>query len=515
MHIVCFGDFELNLLTRQLTCTGTPVPLGARAFDLLAVLVKTPDRIISRDEAMLQVWPDTIVGENNLNVQIANLRRALRPEAIVTVPGRGFKFGLALRQPAPPAGAMPAPPIPDRPSIVVLPFSDLSGQHDIGWLADGCVEDITTELARFKDLFVVARNSAARFREVPRDLRDVARQLGVRYVVEGSVRAAGGRVRVTAQLIDALHGGQVWAEHFDTNLTDHFEVQHQIAHSLVTCLAPQIARVETERLRLSPPENVTAHGLARQAWAVVSAGDMDYDRAPREAGLAAAKQALALDPQSALAWRTIAWLNWWDAYHATTRSIPATLAQGMAAAEQALGIDPMDHHSRRLRAQLLFMSGKPDEGLSELRLARQINPNCAITLAWSGLYEATHGTTSDGLPLAKMALRLSPFDPSRGSMLAALGFVHFSARAYPEAVSCAQDALLEATNAATPLVLATIAYVGAGRVAEARQSFQRLNILAPKLVQARLSGVWLANNPDYITRATTYFRIAAGLETPA
>jgi len=135
---------------------------------------------------------DMVVGENNLNAQIANLRRILGPEAIVTVPRRGLRFALQL------GCEPPALTLPDRPSVVVLPFSTFGGDPDLDWLADGFVEDITTELSRFRDLFVVARNSAFVYRQMPRDLREIARNLGVRYVVEGSVRATPARVRVTA-----------------------------------------------------------------------------------------------------------------------------------------------------------------------------------------------------------------------------------------------------------------------------------------------------------------------------
>ena len=166
------------------------IAIGARAFDLLDLLIACRNRVVGRDEIMASVWPDTVVGGNNLNVEVGNLRCLLGPEATVTVPGRGLRFALEVDTEGPLALGLP-----DRPSVVVLPFSDLGGDPELSWFADGFVEDITAELSRFRDLFVVARNSAFVFRQTPRDLRAVSRGLGVRYAVEGSVRDGPARAR--------------------------------------------------------------------------------------------------------------------------------------------------------------------------------------------------------------------------------------------------------------------------------------------------------------------------------
>ncbi len=457
---------------------------------------------------MAAVWPDTVVGENNLNVQVANLRRILGSDAIVTVPRRGLRFALEL------ARAPPAQTLPDRPSVVVLPFSTFGGDPALDWLADGFVEDITTELSRFRDLFVVARNSAFVYRQMPRDLREIAGDLGVRYVVEGSVRATPARVRVTSQLIDANSGGHVWAETFDREMRDHFKMQAIVARAIVSCLSPQIDRAESLRLRVLRPEDLTAHGLAQQAWTAISSEEMSYDCGPRDRAAALARQALDLDPNSGLAFRTLAWVAWWNVYHATTPSVPATLAEGIEAATRAIALDATDHHARRLRAQLHFMNQDAEAGLQELRLAGEINPNCALTLCWLGFYEAVNGDPTKGVPLAQAGLRRSPRDPARGSMLCALGFAHFAERNYAAAAEAAEAALAEAASGATPLILGTIAYVGVGRIDKATETFLKIERIAPTLVEARLAGRWLSSNADYLTRAHSFFRIAAGLEPP-
>lgn len=509
MDSVRFADFTLQRNARRLVRGGKDVPVGARAFDLLDLLVAMRDRVVSRDEIMEIVWPGTVVGENNLNVQVANLRRILGPEAIVTVPGRGLRFALDVASEGHIALGMP-----DRPSVVILPFSDLGGDPDLAWLADGFVEDITTELSRFRDLFVVARNSAFVYRQMPRDLRVISRELGVRYVVEGSVRATPERVRVTAQLIDATTGGHVWAENFDRDLAGHFDTQARVARAIVTCLAPQIDRAEAERMRVTPPEDLTAHGLALRGWSVISAGDMAYDRGPRDRAADLARQALALDAGSGLAWRVLAWVAWWNVYHATSASVPETLAEGIEAATRAVAADPTDHHGRRLRALLHFMNQDARAGLPELRQAHEMNPNCAVTLAWLGLYEGFHGDAARGVPLAEAALRRSPRDPSRGSLLVVLGFAQFAMCNYGAAAEAADAALAEAAGSATPLILGAISWVGAGRIDRAAAAFAKVEKIAPSLVEARLAGRWLTSNPDYLARAHTFFRIAAGLAPP-
>ncbi len=503
-----FADFILDRRKRVLLRGRDIVPLGARAFDLLEVLHIHRDRVVPRDEIMQAVWPDTVVGDNNLNVQVSNLRRLLGADAIVTVPGRGLHFALEVL----PKG--PELTLPDRPSVAVLPFDTLGGDPDFDWLADGFVEDITTELSRFRDLFVVARNSAFVYRQAPRDLRAVARELGVRYLVEGSVRARADRVRVTAQLIDAASGGHVWAENFDRDMADHFETQARVARAIVTCLSPQIDRAEADRISVLAPEDMTAHGLAQRAWVIISSGDMGYDPGPRDGAEDMARQALTRDANSALAWRVCAWVAWWNVYHGTTDSVPETLAAGIDAATRAIAIDKTDHQARRLRAQLHFMQQDVAAGLSELRQANEMNPNCAVTLCWLGFYEAINGRADIGVPLAEAGLRRSPRDPTRGSMLCALGFAQFAAHDYHATADAAEAALSEAAHSATPLILGTIAYVGLGRMEEAAQTFRKLEKLAPKLVEARLAGRWLSTNPDYLARADTFFRIAAGLAPP-
>jgi TolB-like protein/tetratricopeptide (TPR) repeat protein len=506
-----FQDCILRPALRQILRDGRPLPLGARAFDVLQHLVANAGRVVGRDELMLAVWGDAVVGDNNLNVQVATLRHLLGREAVLTVAGRGLRFGHPVRAVAAPEDA---PEPPDRPSVAVLPFADLGAAAAWPWLADSIVEDVTTELSRFRDLFVVARNSAFAWRGQARDVRAIARALGVRYVVEGSIRMAGGQVRATAQLIEAAAGNHVWAEHFDGAVEDPFAMPARIAAGIVAALAPQIEGAESRRMRRAPPADLGAFGLAQSAWAVMSAGEMAFDQAPRERAAALARAALAADPACGLAHRVLAAVAWWHGYHGTTDDVAATVATGLASAGTAIALDPQDHHAWRQKGLLAFMAQDAAEGLAALRHAHALNPNCAVTLAWLSFNEALHGDPALGVPLAEAALRRSPRDPARFEMLCALGFAQFAARDYAGAAASAQAARLGMADAAPPLVLGAIAQVGAGDLAEAAATFARLQATAPALAAARLAGRWLSTNPDYQARAHTFLRVAAGLAPP-
>ena len=511
-----FGGFDMLPGTRRLMHDDAPVVIGARAFDLLQCLIECRERVVSKDDLIRRIWPETVVGENNLNVQVATLRKLLGPQAVVTVAGHGYRFGLELKVPQVAVAdlqSLSAPlALPDKPSIAVLPFLNLSDDPQQAFLADGVTEDITTELSRFHSLFVIARNSAFTYKGQAVDVRCVSRELGVRYVVEGSVRRAGKRVRVVAQLIDALTGEHVWAERYDRVQGDIFDLQEEVTHAIVTAMAPQIDVAEDQRSRRVRPDNLTAYALAQRGWAVASASDMAYDCSPRDEAFRWATRALALDANCALALRTVALVQWWHAYHNTTESMPETIAHGLAAATRAVALDHGDHHARRWRAQLLFMAGQPDDGLAELRQAHQINPNCALTLSWLGCYEATTGDESKGVPYALEALRLSPRDPSRAAFLAVLGFAHFATGDYAAAAAAAQAALREAPGSPIPHVVGAISWVGVGEIAMAQAEFQQLVRIAPRLAEARLAGRWLSARPRYLQRAHTFLRIAAGLE---
>src|SRR5579863_465879 len=271
-----FGEFRFSERRKELTRDGAVVPLGSRALDILACLLRNAGGTVGKDALMAAVWPGRVVEENNLTVHMAALRRALAggqggTGLIATDPGRGYRLlvpVLATVGDPPPSGGgasfqkgghpRDAAARQDKPSVAALPFDNMGGDPDQTWFADGMVEDIITELSRSRSLFVVARNSSFSYRGTAHDIRQVGAELGVRYVLEGSVRRSGDRVRVNAQLIEAETGSHIWAERYDRDIGDMFAVQDEITRAVTVAIEPAVAGAEQVRAIRTLPENLGA-----------------------------------------------------------------------------------------------------------------------------------------------------------------------------------------------------------------------------------------------------------------
>ena len=273
-----FGDYVLDPDRRELTRGSEAVAIGPQVFDLLVYLVQNRERVVSKDDLLDAVWGGRIVSESTLTSHINAVRKAIgdsgeEQRLIRTIARKGFRFVGDVREAQSSDGFSPqktepaqsnepsahALALPDKPSIAVLPFQNLSGDPEQEYFADGVVEDIITALSRIRWLFVIARNSSFTYKGRAVDVKQVGRELGVRYVLEGSVRKAANRVRITGQLIDATTGAHLWADRFEGTLDDIFELQDQIAASVVGAIAPQLERAEIERAKRKPTESLDAY----------------------------------------------------------------------------------------------------------------------------------------------------------------------------------------------------------------------------------------------------------------
>jgi len=267
-----FGEYCLLAHRRELLVRGLPAKVGSRAFDLLLALVRRQGQLATKDELMAEVWPNTMVEDNNLKVHISAIRRLLRQEPacsswLLTIPGRGYRFVASVERKGPthlsyeasvPQGAVePAAPLqlPDKPSIAILPFTNIGSDPEQDYFADGVVEDIITALSRCHSLLVIARNSSFTYKGRAVDVRQVGRELGVRYILEGSVRKAGSRVRITSQLVEAEAGAHVWADRYDREFGDIFALQDEMTANIVGALVPSVERAEMQRAGPSPQES--------------------------------------------------------------------------------------------------------------------------------------------------------------------------------------------------------------------------------------------------------------------
>jgi TolB-like protein len=304
-----FGSFRLIPARRMLLDDGKPLRLGNRAFDILVALVERAGETIPRDQLIARTWPDTVVDEGALRVHVAALRKALGDGAgkryVANNPGRGYTFVAPVtREHAHADNALTdGAALPDKPSLAVLPFQNMTGDAEQEYFVDGMVEEITTAIARVPWLFVIARNSSFTYKGKPITVKQVAQELGVRYVLEGSVRKAGNRVRITGQLIDTTTDAHIWADRFDAAIDDIFELQDQVASGVAGAIEPKLRQSEIERASRKSTANLTAYDLYLRALA------QSYrftDEGVAEA-VVLARQALAIDPSYAPAAAMVGW----------------------------------------------------------------------------------------------------------------------------------------------------------------------------------------------------------------
>ena len=297
---ISFGRFCLDLSRRQLARDGVSIPLGSRALDVLCVLAAAKGEVVSKDELMTVVWPGLVVEENNIQVHVSALRKALDADQggdthLVTVPGRGYRLvGLKPASSAIDSGPESASgaPLAEKPSIAVLPFQNMSGDPEQEYFADGMVEEIITGLSRIKWLSVISRNSTSIYKHKPAGIKEVAHMFGVRYVLEGSVRKAGNRVRITAQLIDGKTDAHLWAEHYDRVLEDVFALQDEITMCVVGAIEPNLWKAEIDRIKRQRPKNLNAYDLVLRSLPFVL-GHIPQDS---EVAIPLLQEALKLQP---------------------------------------------------------------------------------------------------------------------------------------------------------------------------------------------------------------------------
>jgi TolB-like protein len=331
--VVTFGAFRLDPRQRVLWRDGTAIELGSRASEILVALASAKGAVVSKDSLIAEVWPGQIVEENTLQAQISGLRKALGEVGqnyIVTVPGRGYR--LVCEEAMPAATTSPAPR--GRPSIAVLAFDNLSGAPADECFADGMAEDLITELSRSRSMLVVARNSSFTFKGRVMDVREIGRELGVRYVLEGSVRRAGERIRVTAQLIEAEGGLHIWAERYDRLLTDLFETQDEITSAVTRAIEPAVESAERSRLLRKRPENM-------DAWEALQRAKSSFDDEEWAKAHAWFRHSIELDPDFAPPHAERAFFLYAEIM-AGRVPYEATLAEAEAESRQAIRLDPND-----------------------------------------------------------------------------------------------------------------------------------------------------------------------------
>jgi TolB-like protein len=505
-----FEDYALDPDRRELTRHAEAVAIGPKVFDLLLYLIQNRGHVVSKDDLLEAIWSGRIVSESTLTSHINAMRKAVgdngeEQRLIRTVARKGFRFVGEIREAsdehasrssgAATADTASAPTLilPDSPSIAALPFQNWSGDPEQEYFADGVVEDIITALSRIRWLFVIARNSSFTYKGRSVDVKQVGRELGVRYVLEGSVRKAANRVRITGQLVDATTGGHLWADRFEGSLDDIFELQDQVAERVVGAITPTLERAEIVRSKRKPTESLDAYDYYLRGMANFHRGTR---RAISEA-LPLFSKAIELDPSFASAYGMAAWCYYWRKMNNWTGDRAQEFAEGVRLANHALdlGADDAVALSRAGHAYAHF-GGDLDRGVAAVDRALVLNPNLSAAWYLSGFQRISLGEHDDAVERFARAMRLSPLDPGTFQIQTGTAMAHMFARRFDVACSWAEKASRELPNILRVSAFSAASYALAGRMDEARHTIERVRRIDASLRISNVEGWVVLRRPE-------------------
>jgi adenylate cyclase len=480
---ISFGRFRLDLRRPELRRDGQPVRIHRRALGILCTLAEAKGEIVSKDELMARLWPGRIIEEGNLHVHVSALRKSLDEHGeghsfVVTVPGRGYRLAdlTGLRSAQLTEDSFPPQlPLPDKPSIAVMPFANLSGDPDQEYFSDGMVEEIITALSRIRWLFVIARNSSFTYKDQAVDVKQIGRELGVRYVLEGSVRKAGGRVRITAQLIEAETGAHLWADRFDGSLEAIFSLQDQVAISVAGVIEPALQAVEIRRAVDRPRNDPTAYDLYLRALRTTDSWEKkDYLEALDWLSQAT-KQDATYGPALALSavYHTALNASGWTDDPEATRQTAISLARRAVrnAGDNAATLG-------RAAYALAYLGEDIDAATALMDRSLDLNPSSADGWRWSGWLRLWAGLPDVAIDHLGRSSRLNPRAPLGGTLMAN-GVAHFFARRLDQARNMLLLSLQQHPGWVPTNRFLAACYGHLGQLDEARTIIKRLRTLTP------------------------------------
>lgn len=469
-----FDGYVLDLRQGRLLRDGADIDLRPKSLALLTYLLENAGRILHKDELVSAVWPAVTVSDESLTQCIMDIRRALGPGAdglIRTLPRRGYLVDESrVHRSTDARPRHPAPAMSAKASIAVLPFVNIDGQPEQDAFTDGLTEDLITDLSRNAGLLVIARQSSLAYKGKTTDVRIIARDLGVRFVLEGSARRAAGRIRINVQLVDAIGGDLLWAERFDRNVKDVFAIQDEVAGRIVEAL---VGKLTTPLPVRSRPANLDAYDLCVRARALIASMGGSPE-AVRES-IVLLKQAIALDPAYAEA---IRWLGFslWSLWSNAIDSADSNLVEAIRLAETAVSLDPNDGSNHWILAYLLASGRRWADSEKEFTATFLLDPNHADAMVMCAELAAMAGRPAEAIDLIEKAFRLNPH-PS-GWYYWELGLAQYAARDFEAAIKTLRGDATYRTGSRR-ILAASLAQLG--RHDEAVREGQ----------------IFLANNPDF------------------
>jgi TolB-like protein len=516
-----FGDCSLDIERRELRRGRELISVGPQVFDLLVYLLQNRERVVSKDDLFESVWIGRIVSESTLTTHINAVRKAVGDSGeaqrlIRTVPRKGFRFvgevtenehASATATPSARGKAPDAPvlSLPDKPSIAVMPFQNLSGNPEQDYFADGIVEDIITALSRMRWLFVIARNSSFTYKGRAVDAAQIGRELGVRYVLEGSVRSAANRVRIAGQLIDASTGTNIWADRFEGTADDIFELQDQMTASVVGAISPKLEEAEIDRAKRKPTESLDAYDTYLRAMA-------SFYRRSSDANSEALRlfyKAIELDPDFATAYGMAAWCYAWRKMNGWMADRSQESAEAIRLAQRAVALGADDAVALTRAADVLaFVAHDLDGSMILFDRALLLNPNLAVAWYMSGWKRAYRGEMDVAIENFARAMRLSPLDPTQYHMQVGMAFAHLLAGHYDEACTWVEKAFRIEPNYLPGAAVAAASYALAGRAEQAHSTMDLVRQIDPSLRISNLRDWFPLRRPQDLAKWADGLRIA-------
>jgi TolB-like protein/cytochrome c-type biogenesis protein CcmH/NrfG len=498
-----FSDHMLDTDTRELWRDEVAIAVQPQVFDLLAFLVRNRERVVSKDELFAALWGGRRVADSTLATHVNAARKAIgdsgeEQRLLRTIARKGIRFVGEVQSSgttgesvqgvadAPRLAAQP----PERPSIAVLPFNNMSGEAEQEYFSDGISEDVITALSKLRWFFVIARNSSFSYKGKAVHIRQIAEDLGVSYVVEGSVRKEGGRVRITAQLIDAANGSHLWAERYDRNLADVFAVQDEITQAIVATVEPKLYDAEHFRGRRKAPDSL-------DAWDLVMRALRHFWRMSREDNLLAQgllEQAIALDPDFAQAQALLA-VSCAFGVHNSWQDGAVAVPIAERAAMAAVRIDNEDPWAHLGAAFVHARLGRTGESLASFDTALRLNPSFSLAHGCRGLVLIWDGQWQEGVEAAERALRLSPRDPYAAIYHGVAAYAAYVERDYAKCVALCRKSIRQRSDFVGSWRVMAAAAGMAGDTEVAAEALREFRRSAPNITLARAESQLAVKDP--------------------